>query len=80
MKRASEREGWLYSLRHVTGSDAARAHLDAPNGSVAYGLDLLQVRIPGSAGLVVGVADVVAEAGAFAAYFTNLGHVVVPST
>jgi hypothetical protein len=49
-------------------ADATGAHLDASHGAVIDGFDLLQVRMPGPAGFVVGVANVVAETGAFAAY------------
>ena len=58
----------------MTGADATGAHLDAPYGPLLDCLNLLQVRVPGSAGLVVGVTDVVTEAGAFAADFTSFGH------
>jgi hypothetical protein len=53
----------------VSGTDASGADLDAFNGTVADGFDFLQVRVPGSACLIVCMTDVVAEAGAFAAYF-----------
>lgn len=64
----------------MSRSDASSAYLDAPDRTVADRLYLLQVRIPDPARLVVGVTDVVTEAGAFAADFTNFGHGVVPST
>jgi hypothetical protein len=59
----------LKRLGYVTGTDAAGAYLDAADGTVVDGFDLLQVRVPGPAGLVVGMADVVAEAWAFTANF-----------
>lgn len=62
----------------MTGADAAGADLDASYRSVFHGLYLLQVGIPYSAGFVVGMADVVAEAGTFAAYFAYFGHVFIP--
>ena len=69
----------LQRLGYVSGADAAGADLDAPDGTVPHGLDLLQVRAPNFAGLVVGVADVVPEARAFTAYLAYSGHFFVPS-
>jgi hypothetical protein len=62
----------------VSGADAAGADLDAPDGTVPHGLDLLQVRAPDFAGFVVGVADVIPEARAFTAYFAYSGHSFYP--
>ncbi len=59
----------LERLCDMAGTDAAGAYLDASNRTVADGLDLLQIGMPGPTGLVVGMADIIAEAGAFAAYF-----------
>jgi hypothetical protein len=70
---------FLESLGDVTGADAAGADLDAPDGTVFHGLDLLQVRAPNLAGLVVGVADVIPEARAFTANLAYSGHFFVPS-
>jgi hypothetical protein len=67
-------EGFLY----VPGADAAGADLDAPDGTVPHGLDLLQVRAPDLAGFVVGVADVIPEARAFTAYLAYSGHFFYP--
>ena len=53
----------------MPGTDASGADLDAFNGTVADGLDFLQVRVPGPASLIVCMTDVVAETGTFAAYF-----------
>jgi hypothetical protein len=51
----------------MAGANAACANLDASNSAVLNGFYLLQVGIPDLAGFVVGMADVVAEAGAFTA-------------
>jgi hypothetical protein len=59
----------LERLGYVSGTDAASAYLNAADGTVIDGFDLLQVRVPGPAGFVVGMADIVAEAGAFTANF-----------
>ncbi len=59
----------LERLGDVPGADAASAYLDALHRPVADGFDLLEIRMPGAAGLVMGVADVVPEARAFTAYF-----------
>jgi hypothetical protein len=68
----------LEGFRHVPGTDAAGADLDAPHGAFVDGLDLLQVGVPGPAGLVIGVADVVTEARFLAAYFTYFRHGIAP--
>ena len=49
----------------MTGADATGTDLDGSDVAVPDGLDLLQVRIPDGTGFVVGMADVVAEAGTF---------------
>ena len=49
----------------MSGTDAACADLDGSDVAVPDCLDLLQVRIPDGTGFVVGMADVVAEAGTF---------------
>jgi hypothetical protein len=59
----------LKRLGYATGADAAGTHLDAADGTVVDGFDLLQIRMPGPAGFVVCMADVVTEAGAFTANF-----------
>jgi hypothetical protein len=53
-----------------TGADAAGANLNGGNAAIFYGPDFLEIGAPDSAGLVVGVADIVTEAGAFSANFT----------
>ena len=65
----------LESLGNGAGTDAAGAHLDGGYTAVGcLGLNLLQVRVPGGTGFVVGMAHVVASAGAFTANFTFSGH------
>lgn len=64
----------LKSLGNRTGTNAAGADLDGLNGAVVDSLHLLQVGVPGGTGLVVGMAHIVAAAGAFAANFTFPGH------
>jgi hypothetical protein len=63
----------------MPGADAAGADLDAPDGTVSHGLDLLQVRAPDFAGLVVSVADIIPEARAFTANLAYSGHFFLPS-
>jgi hypothetical protein len=69
---------FLNRLGDVTGTDAAGAGLDGPDAAVGDGLDLLKVGVPYGTGLVVGVAHVVAEAGAFTADFTFSRHMTIP--
>jgi hypothetical protein len=69
----------LEGFRYVPGADAAGADLDAPDGTVSHGLDLLQVRAPDFAGLVVSMADIIPEARAFTAYLAYSGHFFIPS-
>jgi hypothetical protein len=64
----------LESFYHVPRTDAAGANLDALNGTVPHRFYLLQVGIPGPACFIVGVAHVIAEAGAFPADFADFGH------
>jgi hypothetical protein len=67
--RTSNLELYSERLGDVAGTNAAGADLDATDGTVVDGFYLLQVRMPGPSGLVVCMADVVAEAGAFTANF-----------
>jgi hypothetical protein len=60
------------------GTDAAGADLDGCDCAVFDGFDLLDVRVPDGTGLVVGMAHVVAEAGAFSADFTFSRHIACP--
>ena len=53
-----------------TGADAAGANLDGRDAAVFHSSDFLEVGTPDGTGLVVGVADIVTEAGAFSANFT----------
>jgi len=60
----------LQSFGHMPGADAAGTCLDSHNATVFHRSDLLQVRIPHSAGFVVGMADIVSEAGTFSTDIT----------
>jgi hypothetical protein len=51
-------------------TDTAGANLDGGHATVSYRLDFLKIRIPYSTGLVVRVADIVAEARPFTTNFT----------
>jgi hypothetical protein len=62
--------GLLQRLGYVTGTDAAGTGLNGLDAAICYGSDLLQVRIPHGTGFVIGVAHVVAEAGAFSTNIT----------
>jgi hypothetical protein len=67
-------ELWLLLLQrlgNVTRANAAGADLDAAHSTVVNGFYFLQVRMPGSAGFVVCMADIIAETGAFSTYFAN---------
>jgi hypothetical protein len=68
----SERFGYM------AGTDAAGADLDASHCALTDCFNLLQVRMPGTAGFVVRMADVVSEARTFAADFTNFRHDIPP--
>jgi len=63
---------FLECLDDVAGADAAGADLDALDAAVSKGLYLLEIRVPGSFGFIVGVAHVIPEARAFSAYFAYL--------
>jgi hypothetical protein len=51
----------------MSGTDAPRTDFDAAHGSLLDSFDFLQVGVPNSPGFVVGMADIVTEAGPFAA-------------
>ena len=59
----------------MTGPDAAGTGFNGGDAAVFHCLDLLQVGIPYGTCLVVGVADVVAEAGPFSTDIAFSGHV-----
>jgi hypothetical protein len=63
-------KGILKCLGYMARADTAGADLDAPYGSVVNGFNFLKVRVPGTPGLVVSMADVISEARPFAANFT----------
>jgi hypothetical protein len=58
----------------MTGADATGADLDASDCALADRFNLLQIRMPGAAGFVVCVADIVSEAWTFATDCTNFRH------
>jgi hypothetical protein len=60
----------LQCLGNVTGAYAAGASLNSHNAAVFDCSYLLQVRVPYCACFVVGVADVVSEAGTFSTDIT----------
>ena len=61
-------------LDDLARPDAPGAHSDATRGPVYNRPDPLQVGVPASVRLVVGVADVVPEDGPFATDFTHSSH------
>lgn len=63
-------ESELQRLGYGAGPNAAGADLDTTHRTIVHSLNLLQVGIPGGTRLVVGMADIVTGAGAFAADFT----------
>jgi hypothetical protein len=68
----------LERLGDVAGTDAAGAGLDGPDATVCKGFHLLEVGIPDGTGLVVGMAHIIAEAGAFTTDFTFSRHITIP--
>jgi len=60
----------LDDFGYETRTDATSANLNGRNAAVFYCSDFLEIGAPYSTGLVVGVADVVAEAWTFTADFT----------
>ncbi len=61
----------LQGFGYKPGTDAAGTDFNRSNAAIVLdSLDFLKVRIPDGAGLVVRMADVVTEAGAFTANFT----------
>ena len=66
------------SFGYMAGADAAGADLDASDRALTDRFNLLEVRMPGAAGFVVCVADIVSEARTFAADFTNFRHDIPP--
>ena len=58
----------------MAGADAAGADLDGLDAAVFHGANLLQIGVPDGTGFIVGVAHVVAKAGAFSAYIAFSGH------
>jgi hypothetical protein len=63
----------------VTGADAAGTRLDGQDAAVVFDCsDLLQIRIPYGTGFVVGMAHIVAEAGAFSTDIAFSRHIMFP--
>jgi len=60
----------LQGFDYMAGANATGAGLDGHDAAIFYGSDLLKVRIPHGTGLVVGMAHIVAEAGAFSTNIT----------
>ena len=58
----------LECLGYFSGADAAGADLDGGDRTVSQCFDLLEVRVPDSGSFVIGMAHVVAKAGAFSTY------------
>ncbi len=64
--------GWLH---HETGADAPRARTHALHRPIrAHMPHLLEVGVPDSLGLIVGVADIISHGWSFPAEFTNSAH------
>ena len=51
----------LRDFLHAAGMNAVRAHQRALHLALEFSSDSLQIRTPGTLGLVVGVTDVVAD-------------------
>ena len=68
----------LEGTLNLTGTQAARADVDAFDLAVDDRADALDVRLPGTLRLQMGVADVVASELAFVADFANMCHVDTP--
>ena len=64
---------------NLARTQAARADVDALHLAVNHCADALDVRLPGTLRLQVGVADVVARQLAFVADFANMCHVCYTS-
>lgn len=60
----------LQCFGYVSRTNAASTHFDGGYGAILDGFNLLYIGTPHGAGLVVGVTDIIPEAGAFSAYFT----------
>jgi hypothetical protein len=58
----------------VAGAQAAGADPDVLDGALLYRPDPAQIGLPAPLGMIVGVADIVAHLGPFAANITYVGH------
>ena len=70
----------LKRFDYVTRPDATRTDLDSPDGSLLNCFYFLQIWVPCPPSFVVGVTDIIAEAGAFSTDCAYLGHVLDPPT
>jgi len=61
-------------FHHVAGAEAAGADPDILNRTLTQGPDPAQVGLPTALGVVVGVADIIAHLGPFAANLADVGH------
>jgi hypothetical protein len=52
----------------------AGAYLEGNGGPLDFGLDLFQIRLPGTAGMILGMAHRIAGDGVFSAYIAGPGH------
>jgi hypothetical protein len=64
-------------LGHAAAANASRANQDPFDAAAVRRAHFLQIRLPSALGLVVGVAYVVADGGAFAANVTG-SHLIAP--
>jgi hypothetical protein len=59
---------------YVVAFKTPGADFDGNRGALDFGLDFVQIRLPGAAGTVLGVAHFVAGNGVFATYIAGAGH------
>ena len=69
-----------WGFDHLARADARRARADTLGGPVNHGAHSLEVGVPASIGLVVGVAHVVSERGSLAANIADSSHFSSPGT
>jgi hypothetical protein len=61
-------------FRDVTAFEAPGADLNGKGGALDFRLDLMQIRFPGAAGTVLGVAYLVAGNSVFSTNIADAGH------
>ena len=66
----------LHSALHLTGTQATRANIDTLDLAVNYSANTLNVRLPLTFRLQMGVADVVAAHLTFCTDFANTCHAI----